>query len=366
VVSTEPIAAPRIDARIRAGEEAGFVPAMSASIAMVPRVLSDLYWFGRYAERAEDLLRLLLAARTVAIETDLDVTNGRALEVLLQAVTHVSTTYPGFLKQQVEMMPEFRSLLLDRHRTGTAAQSLGALSMAAQGVRDQLSEDVWMVLADIDRALAALADNPYDQGLQLTDASERVLSGLLALAGIATENMVRDPGWYMLDSGRGLERALQILSLLRVTICRERAPETDRLVLEAVLVATESIVTFRRRYRTRSGVDAVLELLVLNPFNPRSVAYQLQRIRTDLRTLANTSPTSRPLRLLDALVERVRIADPVVLAESADGRRAPLEEFLIGLQHQLRALSGAIRDQYQQPPPTQRPLFRSDAVGGVA
>jgi uncharacterized circularly permuted ATP-grasp superfamily protein/uncharacterized alpha-E superfamily protein len=366
VVGTEPVAAPRLVARARAGEEAGFVPAMSASIAMVPRVLSDLFWFGRYAERAEDLLRLLLATRTVAIETDLDVTNGRALEVLLQAVTHVSTTYPGFLNQKVEMMPEFRSMLLDRHRIGTAAQSLGALSMAAQGVRDQLSEDVWMVLADIERALAALADNPHDQGLQLTDASERVLSGLLALAGIATENMIRDPGWYMLDSGRGLERALQVLALLRVTICRERALDADRLVLEAVLTAAESIVTFRRRYRGRSGVDAVLELLVLDPYNPRSVAYQLQRIRTDLRALPNTSPTSRPLRLLDALAERVRIADPVVLAEPVDGRRALLEEFLAELQHQLRALSEAIRDQYQQPPPTQRPLFRSDAVGGTA
>ena len=366
VVGTEPVAAPRLVARARAGEEAGFVPAMSASIAMVPRVLSDLYWFGRYAERAEDLLRLLLATRTVAIETDLDGTHGRALEVLLQAVTHVSTTYPGFLNSQAEMMPEFRSMLLDRHRFGTAAQSLGALSMAAQGVRDQLSEDVWMVLADIERALAALADNPHDQGLQLTDACERVLSGLLALAGIATENMIRDPGWYMLDSGRGLERALQVLALLRVTICRELAPDTDRLVREAVLTAAESILTFRRRYRTRSGVDEVLELLVLDPYNPRSVAYQLQRIRTDLRALPNTSPTSRPLRLLDALAERVRIADPVVLTESTDGRRASLEEFLGGLQHQLQALSEAIRDQYQQPPPTQRPLFRSDAVGGTA
>ena len=132
--------------------------------------------------------------------------------MLLQAVTHVSTTYPGLPASPAwSMMPEFRSLLLDRHRAGTAAQSLGALSLAAQGVRDQLSDDVWMVLADIERALAALAANPYDQGLQLTDASERVLSGLLALAGIVSENMVRDPGWYMLDSGRGLERALQVL-----------------------------------------------------------------------------------------------------------------------------------------------------------
>jgi uncharacterized alpha-E superfamily protein len=330
---------------------------------MVPRVLSDLYWFGRYAERAEDLLRLLLATRTVAFETDLGPTQGGALQVMLQAVTHVSTTYPGFLSQR-EMGSEFRSMLLDRHRTGTVAQSLAALSLAGQGVRDQLSEDVWIVLADIDRAVAALANNPNDQGLQFTDVSERVLSGLLALAGIATENMVRDPGWYMLDSGRGLERALQILALLRVTICQERAPETDAIVLEAVLTAAESIVTFRRRYRTRAGVEALIELLVIDPFNPRSVAYQLNRIRTDLRALPNTSPTARPLRLLDSLAERVRTSDPTALAEADNGRRSELHDVLTGLQHQLRTLSDAIRDHYQQQPPTQRPLFRADAVGG--
>jgi uncharacterized circularly permuted ATP-grasp superfamily protein/uncharacterized alpha-E superfamily protein len=366
VVGSEPVAAPRVVARGPADEEAGFVPALSASIAMVPRVLSDLYWFGRYAERAEDLLRVLLATRTVAIETDLDAARGQALDVMLRAVTHVSTTYPGFLTSRVEMMPEFRSILLDRQRTGTVAQSLAALSMAAQGVRDQLSEDVWMVLADMDRALAALAANPQDQGLQLTDVSERVLSGLLALAGIATENMVRDPGWYMLDAGRGLERALQILALLRVTICQERAPDADRTVLEAVLVAAESIVTFRRRYRGRTGVDALFELLVIDPFNPRSVAYQLQRIRIDLRAMPNTSPTARPLRLLDSLAERVRTSDPVALAESGEGRRPELDDLLLGLQRQLRSLSEAIRDQYQQQPPTQQPLFRPDALGGTA
>ncbi len=363
MVGSEPLTAPRMVApRGRDGDEAtAFVPAMSVSVAMVPRVLSDLFWFGRYAERAEDLLRLVLATRTVAIETDLDVTHGRALEVLLQAVTHVSTAYPGFLDAQAAMMPEFRSMLLDRHRAGTAAQSLGALSMAAQGVRDQLSEDVWMVLADIERALAALTANPYDQGLQLTDASERVLSGLLALAGIASENMVRDAGWYMLDSGRGLERALQILSLLRVTVCTQRAPETDQMVTEAVLTATESIVTYRRRYRARAGTDGLIELLVVDPFNPRSVAYQVQRIKADLRAIPNTSPTARPLRLLDGVTEKLRLADPAVLAECTDGRRVELSEFIAGLQEQLRAVGVAIRAQYQQQPPMPQPLFAMDA-----
>jgi uncharacterized alpha-E superfamily protein len=92
----------------------------------------------------------------------------------------------------------------------------------------------------------------------------------------------------------------------------------------------------------------------------------LQRVRTDLRALPNTSPTARPLRLLDSLAERVRTSDPVTLADATDGRRSALEALISGLQNQLRALSEAIRDQYQQPPPTQRPMFRPDALGETA
>jgi uncharacterized circularly permuted ATP-grasp superfamily protein/uncharacterized alpha-E superfamily protein len=371
VVSSEPVVSTRVVVPRQAADRTRPV-ASAAPATMVPRVLSDLFWFGRYAERAEDLLRLVLATRTLAIETDLDTTHGRALEVMLQAVTHVSTTYPGFLESRTPLLPELRAMLLDRHRGGTAAQALAALSLSAQGVRDQLSEDVWMVMADIDRALAALAANPYDQGLQLSDASERVLSGLLALAGIVSENMVRDPGWYMLDSGRGLERALQVVALLRVTVTRRRGPETDRMVREAVLTAAESIVTFRRRYRGRSGTDAVVELLVVDQHNPRSVAYQLARVQAGLRALPISSPTARPLRLLDTLVEAVRTADPSSLTVGEDGRRPGLEQFLADLHEQLRDVSEAIRTQYQQQQPTQQPLFRPSAarpagtVGGAA
>ncbi|MCW2810445.1 MAG: hypothetical protein JWP61_903 [Friedmanniella sp.] len=346
----------------RPEEDRVVLTAGSAAAAMVPRVLSDLFWFGRYAERAEDVLRLVLATRTVALETDLDISDGQALEVLLQALTHVTTTYPGFTRPGREMMPELRSMLLDRQRTGTAAQAIAALSLAAQGVRDQLSEDVWMVMAEIERAMAFLTSAPHDQGLQLADASERVLSGLLALAGIVSENMTRDPGWFMLDSGRGLERALQVVALLRVTLCRQRSVEVDRLVAEAVLTASESIVTFRRRYRGWARTDAVVELLVMDSRNPRSVAYQLLRVQADLRAIPSTSPTARPLRLLDGLIEQLRTTDPLEVTACTDGDRPLLEDFLRGVAAQLGDLSEAIRDQYQQLPPTQQPLWKAGAL----
>ncbi|HEY5847657.1 MAG TPA: circularly permuted type 2 ATP-grasp protein, partial [Microlunatus sp.] len=364
VVSRTPVA-PARPAPARAGKPSDdrLVSLLdSTTAAMVPRVLSDLFWLGRYGERAEDLLRLILATRTVAIETDRDTTSGRALPVLLQAVTHVSTTYPGFLApgraESGSMMPEFRSLLLDRHREGSVAQSIAAVSSAAQGVRDQLSDDVWMVLADVERALAALTANPYDQGLQLTDASERVLSGMLALAGISGENMVRDAGWYMLDIGRGLERALQVVALLKATLGQVRESETDRMIIEAVLAAAESIVTFRRRNRGRHAAEAMIDLLVIDAQNPRSLAYQLDRIGTDLRAIPNTSPTARPIRLVDAAAEQIRLLDAASLAVAAADRRSALTDFLSDLHGQLRTLSDAVRDQFHPLPPPQR-MWRS-------
>jgi uncharacterized alpha-E superfamily protein len=177
--------------------------------------------------------------------------------------------------------------------------------------------------------------------------------------------MVRDPGWYMLDAGRGIERALQVVALLRVTVVRERAPETDRMVAEAVLTASESIVTYRRRYRGRSGPEALVELLVVDQHNPRSVAYQLTRILGDLQALPATSPTARPLRLLETLVETVRTADPDALVAGVGGRRPGREGFLAELHDQLRDLSDAVRTQYQQQPPAQQPLADTSSWGGT-
>ena len=362
VVSEHPVVA-KGQTTIRMSREVDQLAVADATTAaMVPRVLSDLFWFGRYAERAEDLLRLILATRATALETDLDPGSRGALQVLLRAITTTSTAYPGFLAEGCPMMPEFRALLLDRSRLGTAGQSLAALLLAAQGVRDQLSEDVWMVLADMDRASATLAASPDDQGLLLVDTGERILSGLLALAGIVSENMVRDAGWYLLDTGRGLERALQVLALLQATVCEERPWDTERLVVETVLTATESIVTFRRRYGGQDRVEAAVELLVTDARNPRSVAYQLERILTDLRAIPNTSARLRPVRLAEAVVHQVQTVDLGAMSAAPD--RVELAEFLAGLTTQLRDLADAIRDQYQQLPPTPQPM--RTRAGGAA
>ena len=131
-----------------------------------------------------------------------------------------------------------------------------------------------------------------------------------------------------------------------------------------MLTAAESIVTFRRRYRGRDRVEAAVELLVFDVRNPRSVAYQVERILGDLRAIPNASPTARPLRLADALAHDAAAwpTRPPCSAQRRARRRPAgrrLGSFLAGLSAQLRDLSEAIRDQYQQLPPMPQPMWGS-------
>src|SRR5439155_466226 len=86
----------------------------------------------------------------------------------------------------------------------------------------------------------------------------RVVHGRrLALAGLGAESMVRDPGWRFMDAGRRIERGAQLAALLRSTVTTEHDAGTESLMLESVLTAAESIITYRRRYRSHAHLETM-------------------------------------------------------------------------------------------------------------
>ena len=312
-----------------------------------PRVLEDMFWLGRYAERTEDLVRLLTAARYRVDDFRFrpEHLGAGCVPVLLSAVSSVSGTR-AFAAEE-DPTRRIRDLMLDAGENGSVAQSLAGLREAARSVRDQLSGDTWMVLAATDRALGELADAPPDAGVVLASKQSDVLSGMLALSGLISENMIRDPGWYFLDLGRRIERAQQVVALLRATLTRSHSSATDSLVVESVLAASESGVTYRRRYRGRIQVATMLELLLLDVGNPRSLAYQVAAARADLRALPDSSGTSRPVRKLeevDATLRRTRPEDLDVIDD--DGARRELLALLEGLHDALRGIADSIAAQH--------------------
>ncbi len=322
-----------------------------------PRVLEDMFWLGRYAERTEDLTRLLIVARERVDDFRFrpEHLGAGCVPVMLRAVTEVSGTR-GFYAGG-EPLLRVRDLMLDATEVGTVAQSMYRLREAARSVRDQLSGDTWMVLGATDRAVAELSDTVGDGGMVLSSTQAAVLAGMLALSGLASENMVRDPGWYFMDIGRRLERAQQVTALLRSTLIHSHSSAVDSLVIESVLAASESGVTYRRRYRARIQVATMLELLLLDSGNPRSLAYQVATARADLRALPDSSGTSRPQRRLEdveGILRRARPEDLERIDES--GERTELRELLDGLTESLRGIADAIAAQHFWHPSPMQPL----------
>ena len=316
--------------------------------AASPRVLEDLFWLGRYAERAEDLTRLLIVARELVDTWRFRTQDQSAgsVPVLLDAVSAVSATHVVF-GPGVDPMVPMRQLLLDVTVPGSVAQSLSGLSEAARAVRDQLSGDTWTVLAAVDRAMAKLAADPDDEGSRLQRTHAAVLSGMLALSGLAGENMVRDPGWYLMDIGRRLERGQQLVALLRATMTQARPADVDSILIDAVLSAAESGVTYRRRYRGRTQVGTVLELLIFDAGNPRSLAYQLLALADSLHRLPDAAGTSRPERLAEELAVVLRRASATEMDDvDGDGHRQVLADFLDSFHDGLRALGDAVAVQH--------------------
>jgi uncharacterized alpha-E superfamily protein len=332
------------------------LPAMTPSPTRAvssPRVLSDLFWMGRYAERAENMARLLTVTRERSHEYRYrrEMGGSECVPVLLEALGRITGTDTGAGGDYAELVATAQttlwSLTADRHRSGSLAQSVERLGLAARAVRDQMSNDTWMVLAAVERALLYAPDSPPESKAEgeafLSSTNNLTLAGMLALSGVAAESMVQDVGWTMMDIGKRIERGLALTALLRATLTAVRVPEAEQTITESTLVACESSVIYRRRMLGKVSVAAVADLVLFDTENPRSLVYQLERLRADLKALPGSSGSSRPERLVDEIVTRLRRLDPADLEEIApDGTRAQLADLLEGMHRDLRELSGVI------------------------
>ncbi len=330
------------------------LPTARSVPALAPRALADMFWTGRYAERTEDLLRLVLTAQAELDQPGVRATplDGTA-RVLLGALDSLAGT------RSDDPEAEFRSLLLDRTREGSAAHSIARLRDALEGVRDQLSGDTWRVFANIDRATRALRSSTHAH--RTAESGGRMLSAMLSLYGV-TANMIRDTGWHMIEAGRYLERGLQLCSLLATGAAERRDARADRETLEALLTASESIVTYRRRYRGSVRTADVLDLLLRDPDNPRSLAFALTTLRAHLAAMPASTGSTRAERLLDHLESELLGLDIPALAAVSGGRRRALVTYLAHATHQLEQLAASITHLHFESGPPPMPLSELSLV----
>ncbi len=248
------------------------------------RVADNLYWLGRYAERADNAARLLRATLSRLAEGVLGprerneviiLTNLLSERFLLdRPVAAALADGPAVIQAVVRACSEGRAL-------DHLLQSIGRL---LPGVRDRLSPDLLHVLGPhLDKTRQRLTHAPRDLDGAL-ESLDSLIIVLAALGGMVSENMTRHAGWRFLDMGRKIERAQFTSTILRGLAAHTSSGPAEpglRLALELC----DSTITYRSRYRAALQAPAVLDLVVADQSNPRSLAHQVDRLLDHLGAL---------------------------------------------------------------------------------
>lgn len=317
------------------------------------RVADHLYWLGRHAERTEGLARLLRSAIS-RLTSEAAAGSTQIIDILLRSLgvqgdAPASAADAGDGQASIPLEHELLEIIFDMRRSGSLIAMVASLQRAAAVVRDRISIDSWRILhglaLDLPPPSSANAAVPLADLLSLLN---RLILDLSAFSGMGTESMTRGPGWRFLDMGRRIERADHASSLLRTTLVTPERDDTP--VFETLLEIADSSMTYRNRYLTELQLPPLLDLLVTDETNPRSVGFQVAALNAHVEALPRAdgqSLVAEEQRIVLALLTDVRLADVALLAVSdRDGQRSRLDEFLANCAAGLRLLSDEITKRY--------------------
>ncbi|MFZ5487396.1 MAG: circularly permuted type 2 ATP-grasp protein [Pseudomonadota bacterium] len=271
------------------------------------RAAENLFWLGRYTERAESSVRM---AQIMLRQLSGDEPGARPLVAWLSALARenalVLPDVPGAEQSPRVFTRSLIAALAPAPGTPLAEQSysvgfnLRALKSAAAQVRERLSQEHWNLIkrteGDFARDCAALSGNAEYATAEALVALQNASELLAAITGAQTDRMVRDSGWRLLSIGRHIERLVTLARALMLGLEQRSLQDIDGF--EAMVALFDSTITFHARYQQRRDMAALLDLLVLDRDNPRSLAWVLHSLRARLLRLAeNTSPADTALAL---------------------------------------------------------------------
>ncbi len=281
--------------------------------ALPSRAADNLFWLGRYIERAEGMMRLLRAHHIRLAETgDPDA----------PLITYLDEHLRDVGVDPADEIPE-----------GLRA-TLSAATASASHVRDRFSTDGWMALNDLARTARKMVGTAR-AGDDCARAMSVLLRKITGFSGLVHENMYRFNGWRFLAIGRALERSIEIAGLL-AWLADPDAPEG---ALDMAIEIGDSVMTHRRRYAVATTRETVIDLLALDGMNPRSILYQMTEIRDQTALLPRATENGQ-LSPLSREVMRAHTEIATHLADSLD------TEALLALRGRLFTLSDLLSETY--------------------
>jgi uncharacterized circularly permuted ATP-grasp superfamily protein/uncharacterized alpha-E superfamily protein len=306
------------------------------------RVADDMFWLGRYVQRAEGDCRVARSLFSRLME------QGRADSPAVAAVLIRSLLgNVRFTTDELGIQVLFAEVF-SQNGAGYLRPAIAHMQSLVRALRDRVSADAWRILQGIERDLSAFDSNgSEDHAPRAVQVLNRLAVGFLAFGGVVNESMTRGQAWSFLDLGNRVERAIVMARLVRSTLVNVMPDEPA--ILDALLEIADSSLTYRRRYLTQLEATAVVDLLVADETNPRAVAYQIAAIERHLCDLPRevTHPQESPhTQLVLQLRTKLRLADLQAACQpSKEGVRVGLDalmNYTIGTLEEITELVSQI------------------------
>jgi uncharacterized circularly permuted ATP-grasp superfamily protein/uncharacterized alpha-E superfamily protein len=314
-----------------------------ASGVLPSRAAYNLFWVGRYIERAEQTLRLVRAL----INRLTDAREAAPIATRVSAILAAWSAVPNDIPNaKASLIAE--ATLTRRDFEGSLPRLVAAARSAASVIRDRLSPDAWRALNDLVATIDAPLPPASPESIML-DRVETALRIISSFSGLAQENMTRLAGWRFLELGRRIERAILICNFVR-QLAGGDAPDG---ALDVLLELCDSQITYRQRYIMIAARAPVIDLVMLDPNNPRSVIHQLDRIEAHLAALPKDVAEGRlspPQQIAAPIATGLRTADAAAFDNA----------LILGTEQALMRLAEAIGSYHLTH------HERSEAVWGLA
>ncbi|SED10893.1 Uncharacterized conserved protein, circularly permuted ATPgrasp superfamily [Rhizobiales bacterium GAS188] len=297
------------------------------------RAADNLFWLGRYLERAEATLRLIRCLCGRSIETD---SISRGTRPTVERLQRLLVAWGAVRKPEKggSVAAIATKALHEPENYGSAMALSREALRTASAIRERLSPDAWRLVVSLEARLD-VGKTPLPPEIESFDRADQALRAIAALSGLMHENINRVAGWRFLDMGRRIERGINTCRFARLFAASDATVDD----LDVVLDLIDSQITYRSRYRAGVALAPARDMVVLDPYNPRSVAFQVAQIDAhlaDLPMLQSDGILETPRRMSLALNSDLSVEE----AEQLDNGK------LLVIEQRLMRLADAVATRY--------------------
>jgi uncharacterized alpha-E superfamily protein len=318
----------------------------------------NLFWSGRYLGRAlvtARFLRMVLNRMSNEQYTDKKL-QSETLVFLFQSLTNITSTFPGFVGEGFEKrldnpLKEIVSLMMDRNRLGSFAQTMSSFNNSYYSLRNLWSKDMWRVFDSIQKLWLKFKEDDVYTVSALTKLLDRIITRLIAFMGLIEESILVQQGLLLYFIGLQTEQAMMQVAKCRSLLVFNYNERMQYEILESLLTSDESLNIYRYSYRSYLSLENVINLVLLDNEYPKSLNYRLKRIQKDIDRLPHSKTTtlvSECEQLINEANIKIQNLKPqILLSLNEDATlRQELDDLLSDLSDLLHETSLSLSNTY--------------------